>query len=126
MVKWRDLSKQLKASDDDLLELNVAPTSRESVEVDTVGDGFDSDDPDSDYDDDDEPVHTNHPTTANFSVEEQMPGLDLASPALYDLLDDTPPKSGQSKVQGKEKDAGRKAVDAWKDAAAFDWNDEGL
>lgn len=126
MVKWRDLSKHLKASDDDLLELNIAPTSRDGVEVDTVNDGFNSDDSDSDYDDDDEPAHTNHRITANFSVEEQMPGLDLTSPALCDLLDDTPSKSGQSKVQGKEKDTGRKVVDAWKDAAAFDWDDEGL
>lgn len=71
-------------------------------------------------------VDTRHATTSRFSIEEQLPGLDLSSPALRDLLDDTPLKAlVQSAGKDKEKAVKGRAADAWKDAGSFDWDADG-
>lgn len=114
----------MKAVDDDLLELDDGPHASESMDK-NYNEVIDSEDSEND-EEDDEPVDTRHATTSRFSIEEQLPGLDLSSPALRDLLDDTPLKAlVQSAGKDKEKAVKGRAADAWKDAGSFDWDADG-
>lgn len=59
-----------------------------------------------------------------FSVENELPGLDLSSPALRDMLDNVPAKD-PSGGKDKEVSSEGQAVGAWNDAAAYDWDADG-
>ncbi|THH18126.1 hypothetical protein EW146_g2800 [Bondarzewia mesenterica] len=123
-VKWQDMSDMLKMNNDDLLPLpssNVgAVSNRKSME-----------------DSDDEQfinkkgrgkrTMKKHSLIDKFSVEDNMPNINLSAPSLRDILDEVAAPSGSRKARSVLKNALINGISkeddmSWKDVKGFKWD----